>query len=73
LGSEWISAYRDLFRDAFDPAFVDELRAATNGGWALGSERFKQAIAAAQGRRAAPLPRGRKAKAPSDNGKPILL
>ena len=28
--------YRTLFRAALDPDFVEALRAATNGGWALG-------------------------------------
>ncbi len=57
------AAYRALIRETLDPTFVDALRAATNGGWALGGERFrKQAEAAAQ-RRAAPLPPGPKPKA----------
>ena len=51
--------YRALFRRALDPDFVDDLRAATNGGWALGGERFKRRVAKASGRRAAPLPKGR--------------
>jgi putative transposase len=55
--------YRALFRTALDPDFVDSLRAATNGGWALGDARFKQQIAKALGRRVAPLPRGRPRKA----------
>lgn len=55
-------AYRALFRDAIDPAFMDDLRAATNGGWALGGARFKQAIAAALGRRVTKLPPGRPPK-----------
>ena len=29
--------YRVLFRDARDAGFIEELRAATNGGWALGA------------------------------------
>ncbi|MBV8535400.1 MAG: transposase [Alphaproteobacteria bacterium] len=56
------AAYRDLFEAELDPAFVDELRAATNGGWAIGSERFKREIAAALGRHVAPLPKGRRPK-----------
>ena len=51
------AAYRTLFREVPDEAWIAELRAATNGGWALGSARFKAQIAA--GRRATPLPRGR--------------
>jgi hypothetical protein len=41
----------ELFRAALDPDFVDQLRAATNGGWALGGARFKRQIAASIGRR----------------------
>lgn len=55
-------AYRDLFRDALDGGFVDALRQATNGGWALGDERFKREIARALGRRVSPHPRGRPRK-----------
>jgi putative transposase len=55
--------YRALFRPALDPGFVDALRAATNGGWALGDAPFKRRIAKAAGRRAAPLPQGRPPKA----------
>jgi hypothetical protein len=36
-------------------ALVDRLRAATNGGWALGDARFKLQIAEALGWRVAPL------------------
>lgn len=45
-----------------DPAFVEALRAATNGGWALGGERFRKEIAKASKRCAAPLPPGPKPK-----------
>ncbi len=38
-------AYRALFRGALDGEFVAALRAATNGGWALGDARFAQQIA----------------------------
>ncbi len=53
-------AYRNLFKEDLQRSFVDALRAATNGGWALGGERFRKEIAKAAGRRAAPLPRGPK-------------
>ena len=56
-------AYRALFDEPVDGEFVDALRLATNGGWALGSERFKRRIAEAAGRRVTPLPRGRPRKA----------
>jgi len=52
-------AYRALFRIPLESAFVGELRAATNGGWALGQEAFRARVAKTTGRRAAPLPRGR--------------
>ena len=63
-------AYRALFGPPVDPAFLDELRAATNGGWALGDERFKRNLATALGRRAAPLPRERRPK-PAGDPEPI--
>ena len=49
--------YRALFRAALDQDFVQDLRAATNGGWALGDARIKRQIAKAFGRRVAPLPK----------------
>jgi putative transposase len=55
-------AYRALFRGALDNGFVDALRAATNGGWALGDAGFAQQIAEAVGRRAVPLAAGRPTK-----------
>jgi putative transposase len=64
--------YRGLFRGGLDEAFVAALRHATNGGWALGGERFKREIAAALGRRVAPLPLGRPAK-PRDDKRQIIL
>lgn len=57
-------AYRALFRAALAEEFLDELRAATNGGWALGGERFKRQIAKTLHRRVSPLPPGRPRKAP---------
>ena len=52
-------AYRSLFRAKLGNDFVEGLRAATNGGWALGDDRFKRQIAKMVGRRSAPLPKGR--------------
>jgi len=34
------AAYRDLFRYQLEPGLVDEIRAATNGNYALGSPQF---------------------------------
>jgi putative transposase len=64
--------YRALFRGGLGVGFIEALRRATNGGWALGDARFKQAIAEALGRRVAPLPLGRKAK-PRDDARQIGL
>jgi putative transposase len=65
--------YRGLFRAALAADFVDALRAATNGGWALGGARFKRQIARALGRRVAPLPKGRPPKAAADRRQLSLL
>ena len=54
-------------------ASFDGLRAATNGGWALGDARFKRQIAEALGRRVAPLPRGRPAKVKAERRQLNLL
>ena len=54
-------AYRELFRTKLDPGFIQALRTATNGGWALGDERFQRRIAKSAKRRASPLPQGRPA------------
>lgn len=67
------AAYRALFEPPPDDAFLDAVRRATNGGWALGDERFAKAIAAALGRRAAPLPRGRPPKPTPEPGQGNLL
>ena len=45
------AAYRELFRYQLDPGLVDQLRAATNGNYALGNERFLAEMATALGRR----------------------
>lgn len=60
-------AYRDLFKAHLDAEVVAQIRGATNGNLALGSERLQKQIEAALGRRArrgvAGRPRGR---APDD-------
>jgi putative transposase len=66
-------AYRALFRDMLDADFVAALRAATNGGWAVGGTRFKRRIAKALGRRVTPLPKGRPPKAKPDRRQLNLL
>jgi hypothetical protein len=59
-------AYRALFGPPLDAAFLDALRAATNGEWAFGDEGFKRQIATALTRRVAPLPKGRRRNATAD-------
>lgn len=54
--------YRALVRAKPDETFVEALRAATNGGWALGDEDFLRRIAKASKRRVTPLPKGRPRK-----------
>ena len=65
--------YRALFRGALADDFVEALRAATNGGWALGDARFARAIAAAVGRRAAPLAAGRPVKGRRRDRRQLIL
>ena len=55
-------AYRELFRYELEPGMVDEIRRATNGNFALGSERFAAAVAEMIGRRASPGQSGRPRK-----------
>ncbi len=66
-------AYRALFRKALDKNFIDDLRSATNGGWALGDNRFQQEIAEAVGRRAAPRSKGRPRNSDKDKRQLNLL
>jgi putative transposase len=63
--------YRMLFRTALEDDFLDDLRAATNGGWALGD--FKRRIAEALGRRVVPLPKGGPPSAKAERGQLNLL
>jgi putative transposase len=65
-------AYRALFQAKLDPAFVQALRTATHGGWALGDARFRKEIEKAADRRVAPLPRGPRAASAGDK-KPVSL
>jgi putative transposase len=70
---ERASAYRELFDNALDPDFVEALRKATNGGWALGREAFMTQIAEALKRRVAPLPKGRPPNDDLDDDRQISL
>jgi putative transposase len=53
-------AYAALFEDALDPSLIEGIRTATNGGYPLGSEAFKQKIGAEFGYRTSPSPPGPK-------------
>lgn len=59
------SAYRGLFADQINAALIGDIRAATNGGFALGSESFKREIGQALGRRVVRGSPGRPTKAMS--------
>jgi putative transposase len=61
------AGYRALFDQPLDPALIDGIRAATNGGYVLGSERFQREIAAAIGRRTWRGLPGRPGKEPADD------
>jgi len=52
------SAYRALFEHQIPERTVDEIRAATNKAWVLGSERFLQQIEDLTQRQTQPKPRG---------------
>ncbi len=56
------AAYRALFNAHVSEEELVAIREATNKGWALGNDRFKQEVAAAARRRVAPLPKGRPRK-----------
>jgi len=51
--------YRDLLNTHLDPDVVNEIRASTNGNFALGSERFKQELSTMLNRRVIPAKAGR--------------
>lgn len=55
-------AYRALFRIHLDPKRIGQIRAATNGNYALGNDRFNKEIAATLGRRVTPATPGRPRK-----------
>ena len=73
IAAERQASYRALFRERLDEAFIEDVRSATNGGWALGDEAFKRRIARGAKRRAEPLPRGRPRLGPKDKRQLDLL
>jgi putative transposase len=56
------AAYRALFQYQPDEGLANEIRTATNGNYALGSERFQKQVAAMLGRRVTPGKSGRPRK-----------
>ena len=60
--------YRELFRHALEPGEVDQIRAATNGNYALGNDRFAAQLASALGRRVTRGKAGRPAHGPEVEG-----
>jgi putative transposase len=66
-------SYRALFRERLPEVFIEDLRVATNSGWAMGDDAFKRRIAKGAKRRAEPLPRGRPPAKPRDKRQLNLL
>ncbi len=56
------AAYRELFRHELKPGEIDKIRKATNGNFALGSEKFAEEITETLGRRVIPGKSGRPRK-----------
>jgi putative transposase len=52
------AAYQALFQAHIDPEILDDIRQATQKGWALGKDRFNDQIERLLNRRTRPLPRG---------------
>lgn len=67
------ASYRALFRETLGEEFIEDLRTATNGGWALGDAAFRRRIAKGARRRAEPLPKGRPPAKPVDKRQLDLL
>ncbi len=53
------AAYRSLFKARIPKADVEAIREATNKGWALGDDKFKDWLQTFTDRRVKPLPKGR--------------
>lgn len=52
------AGYRDLFRNELTPQVLEQIRVSTNGGFALGNERFQRELADRLLRRVVRKPRG---------------
>ena len=62
-----LEAYRALFKAHLDEEIVGQIRNATNGNFALGSDRFQREIETALGRRARRGQAGRPVNQSSDD------
>ena len=60
------AAYRQLFSAHIDPEHIAEIRAATNGNYELGNNRFKEEISRMLKRRVTRGKAGRPARSDSD-------
>lgn len=65
--------YRALFKAHLDEEIVGQIRSATNGNFALGSERFQKEIESALGRRARRGQSGRPVNSKDDNEEQLDL
>ena len=62
FSSERRAAYRQLFSAHIDPAYIAEIRAAINGNYVLGDNRFTEEISRMLERRVTPGKAGRPAR-----------
>lgn len=67
------AAYRDLIEETFSPEQAREIREATNGNFALGSDRFKRSLAGVLGRRVERASPGRPTRHTSTDASQIDL
>jgi putative transposase len=61
------AAYRAMFIDELSDSTLAEIRDATNRGWALGSRRFRDEVAALLKRRTEPARKGRRPRRNDEN------
>jgi putative transposase len=73
LPEQRAASYRALFGEVLPEDFHDALRHATNGGWALGSARWRAKVERTARRRAAPRPAGRPAKTATSDARQARL
>ena len=50
--------YQALFQSSIDKNVLNKVREATNKGWVLGNDKFRQAVEEQLTRRVSPIPRG---------------